>query len=149
MDEDSYRSTLSNIAAETCVFERSVLARHCFCAKAHIFNLAEREGVRCEAGLRSENCARLSAFLRESVNFTFHIKDKEEKLPYAKQIKMQAGGLHAIQGVLSEPNINPQKVENIYQLVIDVEDQYSDLSQLPMVGILNEISHFKVRHRKK
>ena len=149
MDEDSYRSTLSGIVTEVCVFERSILARHCFCRHAHIFNLAEREGVRCEAGDRNKNCVRIKDFLRESVNFTFHIKDSEEKLPYAKQIKMQAGGLHAIQGLLLEPKPNQEKVEDIHQLVIDLETKYPDLSQLPMVEILKEISTFKVRHRKK
>ena len=149
MDEDSYRSTLSGIVKEVCVFERSILARHCFCSHAHIFNLAEREGVRCKASDRNKNCVRIKNFLRENVNFTFQIKDIEEKLPYAKQIKMQAGGLHAIQGILFEPKLNQEKVEDIYQLVIDLETKYPDLSQLPMVEILKEISTFKVRHRKK
>ena len=149
MDEDSYRSTLSDIAEESCVFERSVLARHCFCQYAHIFNLAEREGIRCEAGSKNQICNRLNSFLRKNVNFTFHLKDSEEKLPYAKKIKMQAGGLHAIQTLLSEPNKNEDKVVDIYSLILEMENIYPNFEKLPIVDILKEISTFKVRHRKK
>jgi len=148
MDEDYYRSTISNIVTQECAFERSLLARHCDCSQSHRFNLAEREGIRCEAGLRNQNCIRLKEFLRESVNFTFHLKDSNEKLPYAKQIKMQAGGLLSLQKLLSNED-DITKVQDVYQLVINLENQYSDFSQLPMVDILKEISTFKVRHRSK
>jgi len=149
MDEDYYRSTISNIVTHECAFERSLLARHCDCSQSHRFNLAEREGIRCEAGLRNKNCLRLKDFLRESVNFTFHIKDSNEKLPYAKQIKMQAGGLLSLQKLLSSNDADSTKVKDVYHLVIDLENQYSDYSQIPMVDILKEISTFKVRHRSK
>jgi len=149
MDEDQYRSTLSNIVTENCAFERSVLARHCLCQKAHRFNLAEREGIRCEAGLRNKNCVRLKKFLRENVNFTFHLKDSNEVLPYAKQIKMQAGGLIAIQELLATGEKESVKVEDVYQLIIDLECQYPDLTTLPLVDILHKISIFKVRQRSK
>lgn len=165
VDEDNYRSTLNEIVNQVCPFERSLLARHCACRHAHIFNLAEREGVRCEAGLRNKNCVALRDFLRKSVNFTFRLTDSSEKLPYAKQIKMQAGGLIALQKILygkDEADVKSAtkvivnvivqvivKVEDIYQLVIDLEKQYTDLSQLPMVEVLKEIAAFKVRHRSK
>lgn len=149
MDEDYYRSTISNIVTQECAFERSLLARHCDCSQSHRFNLAEREGIRCEAGLRNKNCVRLKNFLRESVKFTFHLKDSQEKLPYAKQIKMQAGGLLSLCKLISSDEGGSTKVEDVYQLVIDLEQSYPDFSKIPMVGVLKEISNFKVRHRAK
>jgi len=149
MDEDYYRSTISDIVTQECAFERSLLARHCDCSQSHRFNLAEREGIRCEAGLRQNNCVRLRDFLRDSVNFTFHIKDSNEKLPYAKQIKMQAGGLLSLQKLVSDVSSDTLKVADVHQLVINLEMKYPDFSQIPMVDILKEISTFKVRHRSK
>ena len=149
MDEDYYRSTISNIVTQECAFERSLLARHCDCSQSHRFNLAEREGIRCEAGLRNINCVRLKDFLRDNVNFAFHLKDTNEKLPYAKQIKMQAGGLLSLQKLVFDENSDSLKVVDVYQLVISLENKYPDFGQLPMIDILKEISTFKVRHRSR
>lgn len=149
MDEDNYRSAVNDIVDQVCVFERCLLARHCACGQAHVFNLAEREGVRCQAGLRNSNCVELKSFLRESVNFTFHLTDSSEELPFAKQMKMQAGGLLGLQKLLSIESTSPDKVDDVSQLVLELEKQYPDLSKLPMIDVLKKISAFKVRHRTK
>lgn len=145
MDEDHYRSTYEEFVKTRCVFERSILARHCACGQAHKFNLAEREGVSCQASDAKLHCEDFYQFLRSQSSFVFHITDPSQPLPYAKQIKLQSGGLQS----LAKFCTGDSHVHDIESLLTQARAQFPDWQQLPLSEIIQSISHFKVRHQGK
>jgi len=97
MDEKAYRQILSTSIIHACPFERSILTHCAACSQAVRHNIAEREVVVCGDESSLERCITLRDALRDSFTFALGKLHIDEPLPHAQEMRMQCGGLKALQ----------------------------------------------------
>ena len=148
MEENEYRNTYKELMVNQCVYMRTILARHSDCSKAKRINLAEREAVQCQSEAAREICRTTLNHLLEKSKFALHTADPNAPLPYAKQIKVQSGGLIALKHLLDGEDAG-EIVEDINKLLFRVNLAYPDLEELPIKQFLADIAAFNVRSRKR
>jgi len=146
MEEDNYRNSYNNFVPVRCIFERSLLARHCMCSKAQQLNLAEREAIKCRGNEYQENCEKIYEHLLKNCQFVFHRTNPDEPLPFAKQIKLQSGSLHVLNQILYHSENSG--VNDVYQLLQDVLTKWSSFENIPIQELLKGVASFKVRNKK-
>ncbi|HHH43322.1 MAG TPA: hypothetical protein ENK49_04220 [Gammaproteobacteria bacterium] len=146
VEEDEYRSTYNHINERRCVFEKAVLSHRCACALSTRFYLADREGIACDSDTAYRRCARLISLLRENARFALKVTSLEGKLPHAREIKVQNGGLLGLQRLL-RPDLDTDQVTDISALTTLGESTYGSLEQFPYREIVKSIVAFEGRRR--
>jgi hypothetical protein len=148
MDENEYRTTYHGLNAQRCVFEKAILILNCNCRLHEKFNLAEREGIRCNDRKAQQNC---SIFLNESrAKAQFALRLTEivgNLLPHSKEIRVQKGALLGLQPDL--PNLSDTEIIDIYSLIekaLDVSN--GDIKQYPYEKLIASISHHPARPKR-
>lgn len=141
MDESAYRqaSALSNPAP--CVFARAILAACVQCELAEKHALAEREVIACTKATARINCATLAALLYERATFALRLPRPGEPLPHAKAMKLQCGGLLALQ------QIQAAAVADVHQLIQQSHAQDASLADLPWDKIVAGVAQWQPRRR--
>lgn len=146
MEESEFRKTYQELRELPCAFEKAVLNRWCACSRLERFNLGEREGVTCGAWTAQQNCATLLGLLRQHARFALHARTLPGPLPHAREVKLQAGGLRGLQGLLT-PAGETQEVRDVYALVGALQAHYGTLEQIPFDTVIRSIATFEVRRR--
>lgn len=150
MEEDQYRNTYQSINPRRCVFEKAITSRRCQCSRAHRFCLADREGVSCTVDLAQKRCQSLLHSLRNNAIFAMRLTHIDGALPHGKEIKIQNGGLLGLQLLLDPEYDSKAGIEDIYQLISQVIEQYNTIDSFPYDEIVKQIVRFEGRpHRKK
>lgn len=149
MDENSYRSTYSEINDLPCAFEKSILQQCCHCHKAKHFNLAERIGVACTNTDAQKQCRTFLSIMREKSVFALQLsKANNGKLPHAKEIKIQCGGINGLQELFKDSS-DKDMDKDINQLLNHLIGEPSDLELLPYDRIIRSVVSFEGRKRRR
>jgi hypothetical protein len=132
MDETAYRQALSATIPNTCPFEKSILTNCAACSKAEKRNIAEREIVVCNDAQALMRCMALRDLLR--LNFTFALGKPhiDGPLPHAQEMRMQCGGLKALQVSLDDSD----QVRDVAALLEMSEQKFGSLDDFPFAQIV-------------
>lgn len=153
MDENEYRSTYHSLNSIRCVFEKSVLTQHCNCRYHQRFNLAEREGIRCNEKLAQQNCSTFLNHCRQQARFALHMTEiVGNLLPHSKEVQVQKGALLGLAPEL--PNQAETVIDDIYVLIQSALSECNgDLDLYPYQKLIPSISSHppraKLRRRKR
>ena len=147
MDETEYRKTYHDVNPLSCPYEKAILCNRCACSRAHRYYLAEREGVGCVSPAAHQRCEQLLQDMRSKAAFALHTPTVEGRLPHAKALKVQIGGLLGLQAAMSgEP---AEQVADIHALIDAAEREYGGLDQLPYPLIMRTVVGFTARKRRR
>ena len=147
MDEQQYKATYQSVNPQRCVFEKAINSRVCNCAKAQRFNLADREGVACSAKANLDRCEQLISLIRKNSRFTLQRTDTSQTLAHTQEIKIQNGGLLGIQAQLN--GHDQHVVEDVNELITQAEKKFSHMDNFPYTQIVQVISTYQIRKRRK
>ncbi len=148
VEEDQYRTTYNAVNQRRCVFEKAVLTRRCHCSCSARFYLADREGISCNAEQANARCKQLLQLMRENARFALKLTDSGDKLPHAKEIKVQNGGLLGLQGIL-QPEAPRDSVVDIAALMVRGIEAFGSIRQFPYQEIIKSITRFEGRRRPR
>lgn len=155
MDESEYKEVYHSVNALCCVFEKAVLTHRYNCEKVSLINIAEREAIGCTDPEAQKQCLKLLGLFRENAAFSLKMTRIGGKLPHAREIRIQCGGLNGLQETL--PDSSPEKanskqkttgVENIHGLVNTTANVYQGLDKLPFQEIIKSITAYTGRKKK-
>jgi len=155
MDESEYKEVYHSVNALRCVFEKAVLTGRYNCEKVIRINIAEREAVGCTDPGAQKQCLKLLNLFRENASFSIKMIHVSSKLPHAKEIRIQCGGLNGLQKTLADNSTekvssNPglSGIVNIYALVNATTNEYRELEKLPFQEIIKSITAYSSRKKK-
>jgi len=146
MDEKEYRSAYKDINPVRCVYEKAINSRVCNCSQSKRFNLADREGVSCNLPSALKLCVELMEILREKSRFVLQQTNVSNQLPHNAEIKIQNGGIKGLIKLLAESECSEQDIYTALQATIK---KYHSLNQIPYSDIMQEISSYQGRRRRK
>ena len=148
MDQDAFRKTYREINERECVFEKSLLSRHCGCSQAKKVCIAEREGIHCLSDEAQEQCIELLENLRKQARFALKSNNDKEVLPHGKAMRLQVGGLRGLYlAVHDEDDTPPQCVEDIHGLINQAKAQFDGLDNLPYQLLIQQVAAYQGRQR--
>jgi hypothetical protein len=147
VEENEYKSTYSKIANIRCEFEKALTNNKAKCSYSRHFCLADREGYACKSRRASEKCRELLEMLRENSRFILKMQKTSNKLPHNMEIRVQVGGLSGIQTLFTAEQ--QDKIENIFALLEQAENEYGSLETLPYDRIVQSISSYQGRKSRK
>ena len=154
MDEDQYRATYNEINPNRCIYEKAITNRRCDCALKRRFILATREGIACQSEQALIRCTAVLDSMRNNARFSLKIVTVNGPMPHNKELQVQAGGMLALQALLSETNNADDKpdlttVININQTMQTALEQYQSIEQLPYGEIVKGIVKYVSRPKRK
>lgn len=138
MDENAYRQAVATSIARPCPFEKSILTHCTACSQAEKHNLAEREIVACSEAASLDRCLALHDALRHNFSFALHRRDTEDPLTHAQQMRIQCGGLKALQFMLD----GGDEVSDISALASHAQQQFGELADYPYSKIVQFANAF-------
>jgi hypothetical protein len=145
MDEDNYRSTYREFNELPCLFEKAVLQQCCRCHLAKHFNLAERIGVACTSDTAQDQCRAFLSIMKDKSIFALQLPVTEDgKLPHAKKIKIQCGGINGLQILQGAGDMD----KDVNHLLNNAVKHFGGLDQLPYEQIVRSVVSFEGRKRR-
>ena len=129
-----------------CLFEKGVLQRCCACHLAKHFNLAERVGVACTARAAQQQCREFLAIMQEKSVFALQLTPTDDgKLPHAKKIKIQCGGINGLHTLDGAADLG----KDVNRLLDHAVKHFGGMAQLPFEQIVRSVVAFEGRKRRK
>ncbi|MHB1290890.1 MAG: hypothetical protein ACYCY5_01685 [Sulfuricella sp.] len=147
MDERAFQDAYRATNPLACPFEKAILICRCSCREAQRVNIAERDTVNCRDAQAQGDCSLLVGMLRQNAAFALKLTHADAVLPHAKYVKVQCGGLLGLQAVLQPEQAGEARVEDIRGLVLEAQERFSDLQELPYSEIVRGIAGFEFRRR--
>jgi len=146
MDEDNYRSAYREFNELPCLFEKAILQHCCKCRLARHFNLAERVGVACSTTTAQEQCREFLSIMQDKSIFALQLTPSADgKLPHAKKIKIQCGGIVGLQLLDGADGMD----KDVHLLLGNAVEHFGSLGQLPFEQIVRSVASFEGRKRRK
>lgn len=148
MDEEQYKNRYKELNTRPCVFGRAIQRGCLQCRHAQKMLLAERELMGCTSAHYYGTCEQLSCLLHEKARFPLHLPHTDEPLPFAKEMKVQCGGLLGIYLALpgNKHHDGGEKPE-MSRLLGGLANYYPNLDKLPFSDVVKFISHYQLRKR--
>lgn len=147
MDERAFRDAYNAVNPLACPFEKALLICQCGCREARRVNIAERLTVNCLAPRAQADCSLFLELLRHNSAFALKLTHPDEVLPHAKYVKVQCGGLLGLQAALQPDQVGEPQVADIRGLVLEAQQRFGSLQELPYNEIVRGIAGFLVRKR--
>lgn len=148
MEEDEYKSTYDEIAANRCAFEKALTNNLCRCRFSRHFWLADREGYACKDSENAAKCRYFLENLRENSRFSLKLPAVGSQLPHNMEIRVQVGGMRGMRSVLCDEQ-GDHLVEDIKQLIEQAEADFGNLDALPYSEVVKSVASFQGRSRRK
>ncbi len=148
VEENEFRSTYKAVNERRCVFEKTILSRHCSCLCSTRFFLADREGIHCESEQAQQRCTELLAMMRDRARFALKLKTVAEALPHTSEIKVQSGGMLGLQRCLHPELRSRTEVDDIAGLIASGIKAYGSLTDFPFQEITRSIADYEGRKRR-
>jgi len=145
MDDDAFRRAYQEVDGRACPFEKAILTNHAGCARAQRFCIAEREGVHCTSDAAQARCLAFLDRVRRQGRFALKDLDSQAALTHAKAMRVQVGGLRAVELILSPGEPVPERIEDIDGLLRAALDALGGLEGLPAQTILEQIAAYRGR----
>jgi hypothetical protein len=130
-------------APSSCVFAKALLARSAVCERSQRQNIGEREVIACTSPTARINCQTLAALLYERARFALHLPRPGQPLMHAKALRLQCGGVLALQEALQAPRAD------VHQLVADAQERHGSLTELPWHEIVQGIAQWQPRRPRR
>lgn len=148
MDQDAFRRTYREINERACVYEKSLLSRHCSCSQSKKVCIAEREGMHCASDEAQIQCDELMETLRKQARFALKSNDDKGALPHGKAMRLQVGGMRglylALHPELEQP---PEQIEDVHGLINQARETFGGLEHLPYQKLIQQVAAYKGRTR--
>jgi len=126
---------------QTCVFAKALLARSASCELAERHAMAERVVLHCVSPVSRMNCATLAALLHERARFALKLPPTSKPLMHAQALRLQCGGLLALQGVLGCLD------GDVHRLVMRAHQDHGSLAELPWTTLVAALAAWQPRRR--
>ena len=150
MDEDQYRAAYNELNPNRCIFEKAITNRRCDCALKRRFVLATREGIACRSEQALTRCTSVLNSMRNNARFSLKVVTIDGPMPHNKELQVQAGGMLALQILLSGVADSEQKtVVNVDDTMQKALSEYSSIKQLPYGEIVKGIVKYVSRPKRK
>lgn len=127
-----------------CVFSHLILSGRCGCQFSEKDCIAEKEFVTCGDKNAAGNCQSLYQHLRNNSDFVLNIHH-QNNLSVGQQSRIKMGGLLALQSIIEDKS--QDKIDDIYNLVKRVEQEYSNFADIPFSKLMPKIAQFKFRKK--
>jgi hypothetical protein len=147
MDEQAFQEAYRATNPLACPFEKAILICRCACSEAQRINIAERDTVNCHDVSAQEDCSLLVGMLRHNAAFALKLTHADVVLPHAKYVKVQCGGLLGLQAAMWPERAGEARVEDIRGLVLEAQERFGGLQDLPYSEIVRGIAGFEFRRR--
>ncbi len=147
MDEDEFKTTYLRLNSRVCPFEKVILSRQCDCSRAMRIFIGERQAVGCDADGPNQQCLALLKLLRSNASFALKLTSTSisTRIPHAKEMKLQAGGLFGLQRALQPDYATSSQIDDIYGLINLAKTTYGELAELPYTEIVQSIAAYQGR----
>jgi len=156
MNEDEYRSTYKELNPNRCIFEKAITNQRCDCELKRKFVLASRECVACESESALRQCTTVLDSMRNNARFTLKVVSVDGPMPHNKELQVQAGGMLALQTLLSGQSAKhqidgetPGIVTNIHQTMQQALLEYQSIENLPYSEIVKSIVSYQARPKRR
>ena len=156
MNEDEYRSTYKELNPNRCIFEKAITNQRCNCELKRKFVLASRECVACKPETALDQCTAVLDSLRNNARFSLKVVTIDGPMPHNKELQVQAGGMLALQSLVSGKS-SKQKAEektarivtNIHQTMQQALLEYQSIQNLPYNEIVKGIVAYQARPKRR
>jgi len=142
MDPVLFREAYKEINQHPCAYEKSILSGRLGCTESERFCLAEREGVHCTNFQGLKSCHDFLAELRQQTRFILKNTIDGSKLPHAKFVQIQVGGIKGVFRIQHPDTDFPIKVESIHQMLIQMRETYGEYKHFPYQVMVQEVADF-------
>jgi hypothetical protein len=148
MDQDAFRNTYREMNERACVYEKSLLSRHCNCSQSRKVCIAEREGIHCGSDAAQLQCQELMEALRKQARFALKSNDDKGTLPHGKAMRLQVGGLRGLFLALHPEQITPpEQIEDVHGLINQARVTFDGLENLPFQQLIQQVAAYRGRFR--
>lgn len=128
-------------STSACVFSKALLAKTAVCEKSTRRAMAERELIECSAPVARINCATLAALLHERARFALRLSSPGKPLIHMQALRLQCGGLIALQQVLSSEKVD------VHGMVNQCHERYGSLTDLPWATVVTGLVAWQAPRR--
>lgn len=156
MDEESFKRTYKELNPNRCIFEKAITNQRCDCELKRKFVLASRECVACESENALIQCTAVLNSIRNNARFTLKTTTIDGPMPHNKELQVQAGGMLALQSIVSErvskqikEDKTPKIVTNIHQTMQQALLEYQTIENLPYSEIVKSIVSYQSRPKRR
>jgi hypothetical protein len=125
-----------------CVFAKALLAQQAACELARRRSVGERSVVDCGSPVALTNCSTLAALLRERARFTLRLRPESRPLLHVQALRLQCGGLEALQQVLDAAE------RDVHRLVVRAQQRHGSLAELPWAALVAKLAAWQPRRRR-
>ena len=150
MDEQQYKSVYKELNPNRCIFEKAVTNQRCDCEMRRRFVIANRECIACESESALKVCTSTLDSIRNNARFTLKVVTVNGPMPHNKELQVQAGGMLALQNLVSETaDSNEKLVRNVYQTLKLALQQFGSLEKLPYNELVKSIVKYESRPKRR
>lgn len=129
--------------ASACVFAKALLAHAARCGLAVRQSVGETDAVVCASPVAQMNCGTLSALMRERAAFALRLPRPPAPLVHAKALRLQCGGLAALQAQLQSPGTD------VHGLIALAHERHGSLTELPWQPMVVAMVAWQPRRRHR
>ena len=154
MDEDQYRSVYNEVNPNRCIFEKAITNQRCDCEVKRRFVLANRECIACESEAALQSCTQALNAIRDNARFSLKVVTVNGPMPHNKELKVQAGGMLALQDIVNKEPISKEStnnktiVKNVHQTLQLALQEFGSLESLPYGEIVKSIVKYQSRPKR-
>lgn len=129
------------MTTDRCPFEKAILCSCCRCPLAEKHLLAERESVSCSSQARASACLEFYEALKSMAFFA--LKLTEGRIPHAKEMKLECGGLNGLRATLGieDPDVG------VSELLSGALSRFRSPENFPPAEFVQSISAYSPRRR--
>ena len=114
-----------------CAFAKAMLAQAASCERAERAAEGEQLHVVCTSPVAHTNCGTLAALLHERARFALRLPAPGRPLMHAQALRLQCGGLAALQEVLGE-----EGGRDAHRAVVAALQRFGSLTELPWATLV-------------
>lgn len=129
--------------AERCVFAKALLSRSVACERSARRAEGEQVHVVCTSPVARTNCGTLAALLHERSRFALRLPAPGHPLLHAQALRLQCGGLAALQGLLDGAE------RDVHRSVTLAQQRYGSLTELPWSALVTALATWQPPRRAR
>lgn len=131
-----------------CSFTATMIKDDFACEKAQLVTRRAGPDIACSSEYGSEQCKKLYAAFKQVGLQAFDAEDDLSKTSHSVFVRIQFGGLLGLANNLDKEH-GTTKVDNIFKLVSDALNKYSDIDKIPNQEFVEQMLCFKIKRKKK
>jgi hypothetical protein len=149
MDEQQYKTAYKELNPNRCIFEKAITNQRCNCEMKRRFVIANRECIACESKDALKLCTSTLDSIRNNARFTLKVVTVNGPMPHNKELQVQAGGMLALQNIVSNNPASTEKVVlNVYQTLLLAFQKFGSLDKLPYNELVKSIVSYQSRPKR-